>query len=133
MLRIDLEKLLEFLFGLIAIEQVVAVDLTLGEEGGEAILADRILQAQEFVLANGVVEQCLIREVTALFGEELSHGENTGIGFRGRGIATVNGSIGVENPLVGELSTLRLRTGFEGRTLALRALKRGGGSSVCGK
>ncbi len=56
-LRVDLEKLLELILGLIAIDQVVAVDLTLGEEGGEAVLAGRILQAQEFVLADGVVEE----------------------------------------------------------------------------
>ena len=124
-LRVDLEKLLELLLGLIAIDQVVAVDLTLGEEGGEAVLAGRILQAQEFVLADGVVEQCWIGEMAAFFGEELSHGENTGIGFGGCGIAMVDGAIGVENPVVGELSTLRLRTGFESCTLVLRTLKRG--------
>ena len=133
MLWVDLEKLLEFLLGLIAIEQVVAVDLTLGEEGGEAVLAGRILQAQKFVLADGIVEQSWLGEMAAFFGEELGDGENTGIGFGGCGIAVVNGAIGVENPVVGEPSTLRLRTAFECRTQVLRALKRAGGSGVRGK
>jgi hypothetical protein len=131
--RVDLEKLLKFLPGLIAIEQVVAVDLTLSEKGGEAVLAGRILQAQEFVLTDGVVEQYLIGEVAAFLGEELSDGESTGIGFGRCGIAVVNGAVGIENPIVSEPGTLRLRASFESRSQALRALKRAGGSGVRGK
>ena len=132
-LWVDLEELLKCFLSVIAIAQVTAVDLTLGEEGGEAVAAGRILHAQEFVLADGVAEQSLIGKVAAFFGEELSHGEHTGIGFGRSGIAVVNRAIGIENPVVGELSTLRLRTGFEGRTLALRTVKRAGGTGVRGK
>jgi hypothetical protein len=91
------------------------------------------LHAQEFVLADGVVEQFLIGEMAPFFGEELSHGENTGIGFRRCGITVVDGAIGIENAVVGELGALRFRTGFEGRTQVLRAIKRAGGTGVCEK
>ncbi len=59
-LRVDLEELLKCFLGLIAIDQVTAVDLTLGEEGGEAVAAGGVLRAQEFVLADGLAEQPLI-------------------------------------------------------------------------
>ena len=132
-LGVELEELLKCFLGLIAIDQVTAVDLTLGEEGGETVAAGGVLRAQEFVLADGVAEQFLIGEVAAFFGEKLSHGEHTGIGFGRRGIAMVNRAIGVENPVVGKLGALRLRMGFQGRTQALGAVKRAGGTGVCGK
>ncbi len=71
--------------------------------------------------------------MTAFFGEELGHGEHTGIGFGRGGIAMVDRAIGVENPVVGKLGALRLRTGFQGRTEALGTVKRTGGTGVCGK
>src|SRR5580658_10114850 len=130
---VELEELLKCFLGLFAIDQVTAVDLTLGEEGGEAVAAGGVLRAQELVLADGVSEQCLVGEMAALFGEKLGHGEHTGIGFGRCGIAVVNGAIGVENPVVAKLGALRLRMGFQGRTEALRTVKRAGGTGVRGK
>src|ERR1700722_17187409 len=71
--------------------------------------------------------------MAAFFGEELGHGEHTGIGFGRCGIAVVNGAIGVKNPVVGKLGALRLRMSFEGRTETLGTVKRAGGTGVRGK
>ena len=96
------------------VAEVALVDFAFGEERAETVAAGRILAAEEFKLADGVVEGFLVLEDAAFFGEDVSDGGHGGIGAGRGGIAVVDGAVGFEDVLVLEASALLLGAAFEG-------------------
>src|SRR5437660_8557314 len=83
-----LQKIFKRGFGLLAVIQVVAIDLRDGEKGFSAVLASGIFTAQKDQLANCIFEALGIVQNAALVAQQLSHGEHAFVGL-GRGWRSV--------------------------------------------
>ena len=105
-LRVGFEEQLKLSSGRVAIADVVPVDLALGDERGEAVTAAGILLAEEFILADGVVQKFFVGEEPALFSQQPGDEKDAGIRFGRRGITVVDGAICIQNPLVVETGPL---------------------------
>ena len=133
-LRVNIEELLKPLPGRTAITQVVTVNFALGDKGGKTIAAERVLQAQEFVLADGVVQELFVGEETAFFAEKLGHDQDAGVSPGGCGVVVVDGAVGVQHPLVGQDGPVGFGTSLESGSQPLSTLKRRqAGELPCGR
>ena len=103
---IEAEKFRVGIAGLGEIAEIVLPDFAFGEQGAEAEAAAGVLSAEEFVLADSVVEVFVVLKDSALFGEQIGDSRDRGVGFGRGGIAVVDGPIGVENAIVLEACAL---------------------------
>src|SRR5947209_13069052 len=113
-------------FGLGSVIQVVAINLGDGEKRFSAELAAGIFTAQEFQLADGILEILGIVEDPALLVQKLSHGQDRSVGFMRGGCNVVDLAIGVENALIIFTRTLRLGLAAQGFAQPLGCLELGG-------
>jgi hypothetical protein len=119
MLRIEAEEGLIERLSLAEIAEVALVNFGFGEQRAEAVTAGGILMAEEFILADGVVEGLFILEDAAFLSQKIGNGGDGGVGLRRAGIAVVDGAIGIEHVLVLKAGALLLGTTFEGFAEAL--------------
>ncbi len=89
---------------------------------GPTVTAAGMLQVQRFIARNGILQQFLVGEEAAFFGEQLGDTEHTGIGSGGRRVVRRDGAVGINHPLIGRSRALRLRTGLQCPARLLGAL-----------
>ena len=124
-LRVGLEKQLKLSSGGFAIADVVPVNFALGDERGEAVTGAGILLAQEFILADGVVQKFFVGEEPALLCQQPGDDKDAGVSFERCRITVVDGAICIQNLFIVETGTLGRRMGFQGFLQAFSAIKGG--------
>jgi hypothetical protein len=124
-LRVGFEEQLKLFSGGFAIADVVPVNLALGDERGEAVTGAGILLAQEFVLADGVVQKFFVGEEPALLCQQPGDDKDAGVSFGRCRIAVVDGAICIQNLFIVETGTLGRRTGLQCFLQAFCAVKGG--------
>ena len=124
-LRVGFEEQLKLSSGRVAIADVVPVDLALGDERREAVTAAGILLAQEFILADGVVQKFFVGEEPALLCQQPGDDKDAGVSFERCRITVVDGAICIQNLFIVETGTLGRRMGFQGFLQAFSAIKGG--------
>jgi hypothetical protein len=79
-----------------------------------AIAVAGILNTQKCILTHGIMQHFGLGEKAALLRQQLGDCECAGVGFGCRGVVVIDGTIGIEHPLISGPGALRLRTVFKG-------------------
>ena len=105
--RITVEKFLEYLFGLGLVFQIILIDLAHGEERIDAVAAAGVFAAQELVLADGRAQGLVIVKAPAHLRQQFGHGNHAGVCLGASRRTVVHAPVGGDHALVFVAALLR--------------------------
>ena len=112
-LGIAMQKLLKNPASLLAIVEIVFINLAYGEQSVATIFATRILPPQELVLGNGLIQNLFVFKVAPHLHQGLRDRNHAGVCLGRRRRPVINVAIGVDDPLIVVTRALRWRTPVE--------------------